>query len=225
MILEYFACTFNKEDYEVLEGKYEDLIGENRLVKWFTDRPPYGFDIIELDFPVALFSLGSDKRSMIIEAIAKTLKIQAFFDRRYKMIIAFKAKNAISNEFRSIYGNPTKMLVKEILEKENSILKSKILTDLINSNLTNHLFNEKCSLFAIPLAIIRRSEGICNVGLDQMPYTYISKSVEGNARIMSYVFDCKPRNYTIDSGGDTLFNETKNSMLDAIEKINKTVWV
>jgi len=225
MILEYFARTFDKENYEVLEGKYEDLIGDSRLVKWFIDRPPYGFDIIELDFPVALFSLGSDKRSMILEAIAKTFKIQAFFDRKYKMIIAFKAKNTISNEFRSMYGDPTKMLVKEILKKENSILKSRILTNLINSSSTNPHFDEKCSLFAMPLAIIRRSEGICNIGLDQKPYTHVSKSVEGKTRIISYVFDCKPRNYTIDSGGKTLFKETEKSMLDAIEKIDKTVWV
>ena len=224
IIYEYFARTFEKAKYEVLEGNYEDLIEQERLIKWFFE-PPFGFDIMELDFPVSLFSLGSDKRSMILEAIAKTLKVQAFFCRSFNMIAAFKATNKISAELGSVYGDATKMLVKEILERENSLLNNRILTGLIKSGSTASLYDEKCSLYAIPLAIIRRSEGICNVRLKEIPYTHVSKSVGANSRIISYVFRCEPRNYTIDCGGNTLFDETRKSMVDAIEKTYRTFWV
>jgi len=224
MIYEYFAETFARGKYEVLEGNYEDLIQEQRLTKWFIQQPP-GFDLLELDFPVPLFSLNPEKRSMVLESIAKTLKLQAFFGRSFYMIASFKAENPLPANLGSVYGNSTKMLVKEILEKENSLLKNKTLSNLISSDLTIALFQEKCSLFAIPLAIIRRSEGICNVKLHQPPYSHISKSVGAKTRIMSYVFWCEPRNYTIDSGGDKLFNETKRNIEEAIEKIDKTVWV
>lgn len=224
-IYEYLAQTFAKSKYEVLEGNYEDLIEEQRLTKWFF-QPPFGFDILELDFPVPLFSLSPDKRSRVLESIAKTLKLQAFFGRNFYMIASFKGENTLPANLGSVYGDSTKMLVEEILKRENSLLENKTLSDLISSPVSGTpLYQERCSLFAIPLAIIRRSEGICNVKLHQIPYTHISKSVGGKTRIMSYIFWCEPRTYTIDCAGDKLFNETKKNIEEAIEKIDKAYWV
>jgi hypothetical protein len=225
-IFEYFAKTFELGKYEVLEGNYEDLIGEKRLIHWFFE-PPYGFDILELDFPVPLFSLGSDKESKLLESIAKTMKLQAFLGKSFYIITSFKAENKISRDLRTTYGNSVKMLSKEILEKENSLLNDETLSSLIASLAVdaNKFNQEKCSLFAIPLAIIRRSEGICTVKLDQAPYTHVSKSVGGKTRIISYVFWCEPRAYAIDCAGDTLFKETKENIHKAIRKIEQTVWM
>ena len=61
--------------------------------------------------------------------------------------------------------------------------------------------------------------------LQGAPYTHISKSVGGKTRIVSYVFWCEPRVYTIDCAGNGLFNETKKNINEATGKTAETVRV
>jgi hypothetical protein len=225
-IFEYFAEVFSQEKYGILEGTYENLIADHRLLRWFMIEP-FGFDIIELDFPSSLFSLGEDKRSKILDSISKTLKMQAFCGRTFYMLTTFKAKTPISHALRTQYGNSVNMLSKEILQKENALLNNGKLNSLITALASTPTVRdeEECNLFAIPLTIIRRTEGICTVELAEVPYTHVSKSVGGTSRLASYVFKCQPRSYTIDCAGDCLFNETKKKLEDAVRKTEHAVWV
>ena len=225
-ILEYFASIFTLGKYEVIEGTYEKMISEERLLRWFMEKP-FGFDIIELDFPASLFSLSADRRFILLESIAKTLKLQTFYGRNFYMLTTFKAQTPIPQSLNAQYGNSSKMLSKEILQKENALLNNAILNSLIAtlaSNPTEHS-DEECNLFAIPLAIIRRAEGICTIELEEVPYTHVSESVGGTSRLASYVFKCQPRSYTIDCAGDYLSNEIKKRLDDAIKKTANAVWV
>jgi hypothetical protein len=223
MIFEYFAENFELGKYEVLEGDYGQLIREERLIKWFLQKP-FGLDIIELDFPTPLFSIGLNRKAKLLEAIAKTIEVQDFLEREFYLIVAFKAQNSLGQELQEMYENSTAMLKAEVLQKENLMLKDKTLEEVIGET-DSASADERCSLFAMPLAIIRRCEGICNVTLHSPPYIHISKSVNATTSIISYVFHCKPRNYTFCAGQSNLAMETKASMLDAIKKIKEAVSV
>lgn len=222
-ILEYFSRNFEKNNYEVIRGKYEDLILEESLRKWFL-KNPIGFDILELDFPAALYSLNPDGRSKFLDAIFRTLSLQSIGDKKYYLIIAFKTNNKIPPNLQKIYGTPTRMLLQNILQKENEFLNNPILEEFINSDQNNDDFNYWCSIYAIPLGIMTHCGGLCNIKLHSIPFTHISRSVGARSRIVTYVFNCEPR-YTSLHNGHSIRNEVKDNMYDAIKKIHNTIWV
>jgi hypothetical protein len=213
IILEFFAGRFKKGVYEILQGRFEDLISDNVL------RQKFPFDILELDFPGPFFSLTPSKESRLLTAIETSLLQQAFHNKPCHLITSFKTGGSLPEPLRASYADLQDFVVREILQRENSALGNGTLRAFLNSGPHQDRYAEWCCLYAIPLAIIRNTSNLFDVQLESFPHTYVSTSEGATSRIVSYTFICRPRRR---GSFDQATLET--SLKDALTKTAQSVW-
>lgn len=213
IILEFFASRFKKGAYEILQGRFEDLINDGTL------RQKFPFDILELDFPGPFFSLTPSKESRLLTAIETTLLQQAFHNKPCHLITSFKMGGSLPEPLRTSYVSLDDFIVREILQEENALLGNGTLGPFLSRGPQQDRYAEWCCLYAIPLAIIRNTSALCEVRLQNFPHTYVSTSEGATSRIVSYTFICRPKRRG--SFGQVVL---ETSLKDALTKTAQTVW-
>ena len=218
-IMTQFSKFFEMDKYRVIPMKYEDAVVSDELINHFRRRKRgrVGFDILELDFTTSIFSLNDRGESKILDALIRTLMLQSVFGRKqkYYLITSFRMNLRISSTLRSRFSDAATMLCKNFIERYD-----KSLSDELVGLSEDEIKVNRCILHSIPSILIEHEPRLTCLSLKDVPYTYISRSVGGKTRIVSFVFTCEYGRPSLSSVASM-----SEAVRDAFDKVRSTVWV
>lgn len=218
-IMTQFSGFFDMDKYSIITMRYEDAVTSHGLISHFMRRRRgrVGFDILELDFTSSIFSMNNRGESKILDSLIRTLMLQSVFGRtqKYYLITSFRMNLHLPPTLRREFSDIGIMLCRNYIERYNESLSE----ELINLS-DDEMRVNWCILYSIPLIIIEHAPKLAHLTLRDVPYTYISRSVGGKTRIVSFVFTCESGRPSLSS-----VESISEAVEDAFTKARSTVWV